>query len=152
QTPRMGWRARAAFWEQRTARLPDARYAIRGHHAPRFAIACAKPSLSSLMLRDGDRGPLLVKCHTGCEPRDILAALRRDSLLGQDNAAQVDRRAQREDDERDRVRRIEIALGIWREARSAAGTPVEAYLRHRAISGPIPPTIRYHAALLHVPT
>jgi DNA primase len=34
------------------------------------------------------------------------------------------------------------ALRIWERADLAAGTPAEAYLRHRGITGPIPPDIR----------
>ena len=41
------------------------------------------------------------------------------------------------------------ALEIWRASRPAEGSPVEDYLRGRGITGPIPPTIRCHAALKH---
>ena len=37
-----------------------------------------------------------------------------------------------------------LALDIWRAARPAPGTPVEAYLRGRGITIPVPPTLRYH--------
>lgn len=106
----------------------------------------------SLMLRDGERGRLLVKCYRGCDAREILAALRHDGVLSEEVSSQLATKIERPDEERDRKRRIEIALGIWREANSVAGTPVERYLRGRAITAPIPPTIRYHAALLHAPT
>lgn len=35
------------------------------------------------------------------------------------------------------------ALAIWEAAQAAAGTPAEAYLRLRAITMPLPPTIRF---------
>ena len=41
------------------------------------------------------------------------------------------------------------AVSIWRSTRPAMGTPAEDYLRGRGITGPIPPTVRYHPALLH---
>lgn len=47
---------------------------------------------------------------------------------------------------------IEFSRRIWREARPAAGTLVEAYLRSRGLTGPVPPTIQYHSGLLHSPT
>jgi putative DNA primase/helicase len=47
----------------------------------------------SLSLRDGDRA-LIVKCWAGCEPRDVLAELRRLRLTGDDcrNADATDKR------------------------------------------------------------
>jgi putative DNA primase/helicase len=45
--------------------------------------------------------------------------------------------------EADRERRIRLARDIWSQTRPAAGTVVETYLRHRGISIPIPPTLRY---------
>lgn len=54
-----------------------------------------------------------------------------------------------QDDDRHRV---EAAGRIWREARDAAGTPVDAYLRRRGIAGELPATLRYHPALYHAPS
>ena len=48
--------------------------------------------------------------------------------------------------------RIEAARRIWRQARPAAGTLVETYLRSRTIRLLLPPTIRYAPALKHTPT
>ncbi len=45
-----------------------------------------------------------------------------------------------------------LALEIWRATRPTEGSPAEDYLRGRGIIGPIPPTIRYHPALLHADT
>ena len=36
----------------------------------------------SLLVRDGDKGRILVFCHGGCEAHDVLAELRRSGLLG----------------------------------------------------------------------
>ena len=37
-----------------------------------------------------------------------------------------------------------LALDIWNKSQPAAGTPVEAYLRHRGVNIPAPPSIRYN--------
>jgi hypothetical protein len=36
---------------------------------------------ATLALRDSERG-IIVHCHAGCDPRDVLAALRADGLIG----------------------------------------------------------------------
>ena len=47
--------------------------------------------------------------------------------------------------------RTAAARELWRQARAAAGTPVETYLLARGITIAIPPTIRHHPALLYAP-
>lgn len=37
-----------------------------------------------------------------------------------------------------------LALDIWNKSQPANGSPVEAYLQHRGISIPVPPSIRYN--------
>src|SRR5215472_14636310 len=80
----------------------------------------------SLSLRDGDRG-LIVRCWAGCDPRDIIAELRRCGVLDgpaeyRPPVAAVVRNAD------DSARRIAIAQRIWNESREARGTPVSRYL------------------------
>ncbi|MGB6078636.1 MAG: toprim domain-containing protein [Xanthobacteraceae bacterium] len=41
---------------------------------------------------------------------------------------------------------------IWRETVSATGTIVETYLRSRAITLPVPPSLRFHPRTLHTPS
>ncbi|MGF7160143.1 DNA primase [Rhodoligotrophos appendicifer] len=48
--------------------------------------------------------------------------------------------------------KIDTAARIWRECRSPQGTPVEAYLRARGITGPLPASLRYHPYLRHKPS
>lgn len=48
-----------------------------------------------------------------------------------------------------RPERTGYALQIWRQCQPADGTLVETYLRHRGITEPVPPTLRYHPALQH---
>lgn len=52
----------------------------------------------------------------------------------------------------ERERNIKAAKAIWCEAGPAEGTPVDAYLRSRGITIPIPPSIRHHPNLLYSPT
>src|SRR4051812_46066999 len=85
---------------------------------------------STLALRDGDRG-LVVVCHAGCRPPDILVELRRRGLIGgavagDDSGPDPVEIARRRDAElQDRQRRIILARDIIAGSRSPAGTPVE---------------------------
>ncbi len=102
---------------------------------------------ATLALRDGDRA-LIVNCFAGCDPRDVLAELRRLGLL--DDGAEAPARApdraeierRRAAEERDRQRRIALARDIIAASLPANGTPVERYLRTRGITI-VPPAIRY---------
>jgi DNA primase len=49
--------------------------------------------------------------------------------------------------EDERARDADRAASIWRDAVPGAGTPVETYLRVRAIALPVPPTLRFAASL-----
>jgi hypothetical protein len=61
-------------------------------------------------------------------------------------------KASREALDDDAHKRQAAALAIWRESRPAAGTIVEAYLRGRGITLPVPLSIRFHPALKYGPT
>jgi putative DNA primase/helicase len=101
----------------------------------------------SLSIRDGKRS-VLVKCHAGCGPEDIIAALRRRGLwsgeLKSDRQPAIRKRSA-EDTRR-------YLLSIWRQCGPIVGTPAEHYLRNRAIRGELPPSLRYHAGLKHADT
>jgi hypothetical protein len=77
---------------------------------------------ATLALRDGERG-LIVKCWAGCQPRDLLAELRRRDLLKADDAGDTtkppdpaEERRRREAEAADRQRRISLADDMWRSA------------------------------------
>jgi hypothetical protein len=94
----------------------------------------------SLSISDGERR-VVVKCHTGCDQRDVLGALRRLRLWpigGDASPAPASADARRK-----------AALEMWGAARPIAGTIAENYLRGRAISIDLPPTLRYAGALKH---
>jgi putative DNA primase/helicase len=102
---------------------------------------------ATLALRDGGRG-LIVHCHAGCEPRDVLAELRRCGLIGGDFLASPSRPIPRGiNPSADRVRRTAAARSIWNGARDARGSPVAAYLAARRITIDPPPVLRYAPAL-----
>lgn len=103
----------------------------------------------SLSVRVG-RTSLLLHCFAGCEPADILRALRaagrplerpgeRPSSVG---AAQ-DRPARQ-------ARSSGAALRLWRSARPIAGTPAERYLQSRGLSAGTG-ELRYHPRTPHGP-
>jgi putative DNA primase/helicase len=108
----------------------------------------------SLSIADARDGKVLVRCHAGCDQRDVIAALRARGAWDADArrptrfSRKPDRSLPAEPD-CDAIKRTEAALAIWHGAQSAGGTPVEAYLRSRGLVLPIPPSIRFHAGLKH---
>ncbi|MGE3992649.1 DUF7146 domain-containing protein [Pseudorhodoplanes sp.] len=109
------------------------------------------PSLSIAYARDGK---VLVRCHAGCDQRDVIAALRARGVWDVDDRRPI--RFPRKPDrpllakpDGDAVKRTEVALAIWRGAQSAVGTLVETYLCSRGLMIQIPPSIRFHAGLRH---
>jgi putative DNA primase/helicase len=109
-----------------------------------------RPSLS---IRDADCGKVLVHCHTGCDQKLVIAALRGLGLWPNDRPRPLPgmvRRAPVEykPDPGD-ARRSEAALAIWGSAKRAQGTRVEAYLASRGIHLAAPVALRFHPGLRH---
>lgn len=108
----------------------------------------------SLSIADARDGKVLVRCHAGCDQRDVIAALRARGAWDADArrptrfSRKPDRPLPAEPD-CDAIKRTEAALAIWRGTKLAEGTPVETYLRSRGLMIPIPPSIRFHAGLRH---
>ncbi|MBW7849991.1 MAG: toprim domain-containing protein [Rhodospirillales bacterium] len=103
----------------------------------------------SLVISDGNKG-LLVHCYAGCEPIDVLSALRRLRLVdGRPLEQPRHRHIEHRDDD---AQRTAVAQRIWRESKPAERSPAAAYLGNRGYCGPIPPTIRYHPSLKHSAT
>jgi putative DNA primase/helicase len=108
----------------------------------------------SLAIADAKNGKVLVRCHAGCDQRDVIAALRARGAWGsaRQSADQSFRKADRQipaESNRDALKRTEAALTIWRASHPAEETPVETYLRSRGIAILVPPAIRFHAGLKH---
>lgn len=108
----------------------------------------------SLSIADARDGKVLVRCHAGCDQHNVIAALRARGVWDTDERRpirflrQPDRPLTAEPDS-DAIKRTEAALAIWRGAQSAAGTPVETYIRSRRLTIPIPRSIRFHTGLKH---
>jgi putative DNA primase/helicase len=100
---------------------------------------------ASFSIRQGKDGKVLLKCFAGCGYESITAALGGDRP-GRASFSQPGSTPQRA---RDDAERTDFALRIWRQARSASGTIVEAYLRSRAITMSVPPSLRFNARLKH---
>jgi putative DNA primase/helicase len=105
----------------------------------------------SLSISAGNDGKVLVRCHAGCEQRDLIAALQKRGLwqttgrfLG---IARNPRRRLAEDPDADALKRGSAALAIWRASRAVEGTPVATYLRSRGLDLAASPALRFHAGL-----
>ncbi len=124
-----------------TAALPGGRW--HGHYGM-ARCPCHEDRNPSLSISDGQGGRLLVNCFSGCDPVDILRALNSRGLSKPSREPPAPRLHRRDNGR--------AALDIWREARPAAGTLVEKYLRRRGITLPVPPSIRFHPGLRHKAT
>ena len=106
----------------------------------------------SLSIRDAD-GKVLVRCHAGCDQRDVIAALRERGLwAGKERSPLRQSRRRKVSPSRpepDQAERSAVALSIWRSTISADGTPVEAYLASRGLTCALPPSLRFHSGLKH---
>jgi hypothetical protein len=102
---------------------------------------------ATLALRDG-RTRLLLRCHAGCETREVLAELRRMGLLARRTSdAHPVVATVRSDDHGDAARRTALARRTWEAAMDARGSPVARYLASRSITLPVPPSLRWARAL-----
>lgn len=81
---------------------------------------------SPFALTSGAGGRLLVHCHAGCDPADILGALRRQQMLPREHAPAV--RVKTPEPPRDWS---PTAQALWDRGTPIAGTPVERYLAAR---------------------
>jgi hypothetical protein len=101
----------------------------------------------SLSIRDGEAGALLLHCFTGCQYRDIRAALK--FKLG-DGAINVSRTAWAVPNPKSAAAaNAELASRIWAQTVPIPESQAEAYLRQRRITCALPDTLRFHPALRH---
>jgi putative DNA primase/helicase len=109
----------------------------------------------SLSIHYGAADKLLVHCHAGCDQVQVIEALQTRGLWS-DRQAPPGRVITLPQSvcavsatHHDSAKRTEAAIRIWYEAGPADNTLVEIYLRTRGIALPIPPELRFHAALRH---
>ena len=108
----------------------------------------------SLSISSGRDGKVLMRCHAGCDQRDVIAILRGRGLwelTGRAFGRFACKRQDRVPDEpdADALRRTEAALAIWQASQPAEGTPVATYLRSRGLDLRASPALRFHARLKH---
>jgi putative DNA primase/helicase len=93
-------------------------------------------------------GRTLFKCHVGCSQEAVLAAVQESD----DWTANKENKPRKMDD-RSKADSRRAAIDIWRRAASGAGTPVDLYLRLRALRlKRWPSDLRFLAKLNHKPT
>lgn len=127
--------------------------ALGGKWHGRYGTACCpthedrNPSLS---IAGGRDGCLLVKCHAGCDPLDVLAALREKGHSVRQVESTLAREAtHREEQSAWRARQQAKAQSEWAKARPIGGTLGEQYLRNRSIRGDLPKTLRFNPNCWH---
>ena len=108
----------------------------------------------SLSISSGKDGKVLVRCHAGCEQRDVITALVDCGLWdatgkSADRFAHTRRTRIAAEPDPDAKARTEAALAIWQASRGVKGTPVEAYLSSRGLNLSAWPALRFHAGLKH---
>lgn len=131
--------------------------ALGGHRAGATWMArcpAHDDSRPSLSISAGKNGKVLVRCHAGCDQRDVIAALS-DRGLWDANGKRAGRIAGRHrktlvrEPDPDAKARTEVALAIWRASQDIAGSLAETYLQSRGIALSPLPTLRFHPALKH---
>jgi DNA primase len=107
----------------------------------------------SLSISAGKDGKVLVRCHAGCDQRDLIAALRKRGLwqaTGRaSRIASNHRRRIVEEPDAEALKRSAAALAIWQASQAAEETPVASYLHARGLDLPALPAVRFHAGLKH---
>ena len=106
----------------------------------------------SLSIREAD-GKVLVRCHAGCDQRDVIAALKKRGLWDGKATSHIHQLSRRKVPECQPKQQHEesstAALAIWQSTISAVGTTVETYLSARGLDLSLPPSLRFHRGLKH---
>ncbi len=107
----------------------------------------------ALSLSDGRDGQLLAHCHSTCDFRDIIEALKAKGLIeGQSNftppdPAEAQRR--RKQEQAMQERRWQQASRVWDASQPIKGTLAETYLRNRGITCDLPDRLRFNPSCWH---
>lgn len=131
--------------------------ALGGHRAGATWMArcpAHDDSSPSLAISAGSNGKVLVRCHAGCDQRDVIAALIERGLWDdtgkrQGGIARKHRKTLEREPGSDAKARTEAALAIWRASHDIAGSLGETYLRSRGITSSPLPSLRFHPGLKH---
>lgn len=110
-------------------------------------------SSPSLAISTGRHGNVLVRCHAGCDQRDVIAALSDRGLwnaTGRVSGVGLKHRQRiAEEFDAEAVQRSAAALAIWQASHAAEGTPVATYLRSRGFALPASPALCFQDGLKH---
>ena len=131
--------------------------ALCGHRAGATWMArcpAHDDSRPSLSISAGKNGKVLVRCHAGCDQRDVIAALAERGLWDATDKrpgglARKYRKTLVREPDPDAKARTEAALAIWRASQDIAGSLAETYLQSRGIAPSPMPTLRFHPGLKH---
>jgi hypothetical protein len=144
-----GAAARNTVNAETIAKALDGRRAGRGWIAPCPVHEDRRPSLS---IRDA-QGKVLLRCHAGCDSRDVIEALRECGLWGGGAKAAplpIPRTPASEQPDPEDTKRTASALSLWEAAGGPRGTLAETYLASRKLRLPEhTAAIRFHASLRH---
>lgn len=99
--------------------------------------------LSLRLTPDGNR--VLWFSHNHADAREVWKHLGLEGVQAREETA-AERRKREAEERAERDRRRTFCAKLWQGTAEALGSPVERYLKGRAITGPIPPAIRFHAA------
>jgi hypothetical protein len=127
--------------------LADARKVHRNKRGWFATYCCCHEDRSpSLCIADGDRVPLVVKCHAGCDPGDVLAELRRRGLLYSNGVRSGTAPVRAPEPRRPGKHDGDLWRRIWKQSVAAVGTPVEVYLGRRKLAPPLDAAqvLRFH--------
>ncbi len=111
-------------------------------------------SSPSLAISAGKNGKVLVRCHAGCDQRDVIAALSERGLWDatvkrHGGIARKHRKNTSPEPDPDAEARTEAALAIWRASQDIAGSLAETYLRSRGLVLSPLSSLRFHPGLKH---
>jgi DNA primase len=131
--------------------------ALGGHRAGATWMArcpAHDDSRPSLAISAGKNGKVLVRCHAGCDQRDVIAALSDRGLWDatgkrHGGIAQRHRKNLEREPDSDAKARTEAALAIWRASQDIAGSLGETYLRSRGLALSPVTSLRFHPGLKH---
>jgi putative DNA primase/helicase len=107
-----------------------------------------RPSLS---IADGEDGRLLVRCHAGCDPRDVLDILRQRGLIDDRLPSRAAAPVRRCEPVEPPIEPDDRALSLWRSAEPIADTLAHRYLRARGLTIEPPPSLRFLPAAEYLP-
>ncbi len=131
--------------------------ALGGHRAGATWMArcpAHDDSSPSLAISAGSNGKVLVRCHAGCDQRDVIAALIERGLWDatgkrHGGIARKHRKNLEREPDPDAKARTEAALAIWRASQDIAGSLGETYLRSRGLALSPLSSLRFHPGLKH---